>query len=86
MKVEAEKPDFTAIYCFECDRPVREYKTVFFLEKESDVPRYGAICKKCLKSVNNRKIFVLSGDDVIMRPGKVIEDAFQVFKKKRKRR
>jgi len=80
-----EKPDFRKIYCFECDTLVSDFYGVYFLEKGGGLPRYGAICKKCLKCVNSRKIVVLSGDDLITRPGKVVKDAFTTFRKKRRK-
>jgi peptidoglycan/xylan/chitin deacetylase (PgdA/CDA1 family) len=75
--------NFEKVYCFECDMLVSEYSTIFFLEKEYGLPRYGAICKKCLKKANNRKIVVLTNDDVVLYSGKVVKDALRAFKRNR---
>ena len=84
MQKRIKKFNFEKIYCFECNEPVREYFTTFFLEKEHGLPRYGAICKKCIKRANNRKITVLTEDDIVLSSGKVVKDALNRFNKAKK--
>ncbi|RLI69217.1 hypothetical protein DRO91_07965 [Candidatus Heimdallarchaeota archaeon] len=81
MKAQAEKPNFEKIHCFECDRPVREYYVIFFLGKEGGLPRYGAICEKCLKRVKSRKLVILSGNDVLAKSEDVAKKALKAFKR-----
>jgi len=84
MKSRVEEPNFEKVHCFECDRPVRKYRVIFFLGKEEGLPRYGAICEKCLKHVKSRKLVILSGNDVLAKSEDVAKNALKAFKRNKR--
>ena len=67
------------VVCLECDRMVRKFYPMFFLDKEG-IMNYGAICGKCHKIVSNRKIITL-GHDAVRKPIDVAKEAINILVK-----
>ena len=81
MTTTVEKPNFSKVHCFECDKPVRNFRTTFFLGKDGGLSRYGAICEKCIKKVRSRRNIIISGDDAIISSKDLAKEAITAFKR-----